>query len=193
MGAGIGKQIGKHLMQAGLIPRDNDRLVGNVQRPPVVGAGDVRIADGVDDQPGQVDRFTLQRASGVQAGEQKHVLHQLRHPLGFGLHAAHRMGDVVGQVIPFPLGQFGIPANRGQRCAEFVAGVGDELAHPGFAGMPGGQRAGDPVQHPVQCGAELADFGVGAGGINRDDRCGQPHLAAVEFEVGDLAGSRGNP
>ena len=193
MGAGVGQQIGQHLMQAGFVADDNDRLVGQIQRPLVIGARDVGIADGVDDQPGQVDRLALQRSSGVQARQQQHVLDQLRHPLRFGLDPAHRVGDVVGQVVAFPLRQFGISANRGQRCAQFVAGVGDELADPCFAGVPGGQRPGDAVQHPVQCRTELADLGVRAGRVDRDDRRRQPHLAPIEFEVGHLPGCRGNP
>ena len=159
----------------------------------VIGSGDVRIADGVDDEPGQVDLLAFQRPSGVETREQQHVLDELRHPFGFGFDAAHRVRDVVGEVIAFALCQFGIAANRGQRCAQLVAGVGDELPYPRLAGVPGGQCARDAVQHSVQRGAELSDLGVGAGRIDLDDRRGQPHLAAVEFEVGYLAGRLGNP
>ena len=56
-------------MQAGFIADDNDRLVGNIQRPLVIWARDVSIADGVDHQPGQVDRLALQWSSGVQTRE----------------------------------------------------------------------------------------------------------------------------
>jgi hypothetical protein len=35
--------------------------------------GDVRVADRVQDQPGEVDLGALQRPSGVQAGEQQQV------------------------------------------------------------------------------------------------------------------------
>ena len=180
-------------MQPGLVAGDDDGLVGQVQRPLVVGARDVRVADGVDDEPGQIDLFAFQRPPGVQAREQQHVLDELGHPLGLGLDPAHRVGDVVGQVVAFALRQFGIAANRGQRCAQFVAGVGDELAHPRLAGVPRGQRAGDAVEHPVQRGAELADLGVRARRIHLDDRRRQPHLAAVELEVGHLPGGGGNP
>ena len=159
----------------------------------MVGARDMGVADGVDDEPGQVDLLALQRPSGVQPRQQQHVLDELRHPFGLGLHPAHRVRDIVGQVVSFALRQFGIAANRGQRCAQFVAGVGDELAYPRLAGVPRGQRARDAVEHPVQRGAELADFGVRAGRIDLDDRRGQPHLAAVEFEVGHLPGRFGNP
>ena len=74
-----------------------------------------------------------------------------------------------------------------------MAGVGNELPYPRLAGVAGGQRARDAVQHSVQRRAELSDLGAGAGRIDLDDRRGQPHLAAVEFEVGHLAGRFGNP
>ena len=98
-----------------------------------------------------------------------------------------------GSVVPFALRQFGVAADRRQRGAQFVAGVGDELAHPGLAGVPRGQRAGDVVEHPVQRGAELADLGVRAGRVDLDDRRRQPHLAAVQLQVGHLPGGGGNP
>ena len=150
------------------------------------------VADGVDDEPGQIDLFAFQRSPGVQARQQQHVLDEVGHPLGLGLHPAHRVRDVVGQLVLFALRQFGVAADRRQRGAQFVAGVGDELPHPRLAGLPGRQRAGDAVEHAVQRGAELADLGVRAGGIDLDDRRRKPHLTAVELEVGHLPGSGGN-
>ena len=46
------------------------------------GPGGVRVADRVEDEPGEVDVGALQRPSGVEAGEQQQVLDQRRHPLG---------------------------------------------------------------------------------------------------------------
>ena len=151
------------------------------------------VAGGVDDKAGQVNLFPLQRPPGVEARKQQHVLDELGHPLGLGLHPAHRVRDIVGQFVLFALRQFGVAADRRQRGAQFVAGVGDELPNPRLAGMPRRQRAGDAVEHPVQRRAELADFGVRARRIDPDDRRGQPNLAAVELEVGHLSGRRGNP
>ena len=189
----IGEQIGEHLMQAGLVAPHDDGLVRQVQRPLVVGARDMGIAGGVDDEAGQVDLFALQRPPGVQTRKQQHVLDELGHPLGLGLHPVHRVRDVVGQVVLFALRQFGIAANRRERRAQFVAGVGDELPNPHLAGVPRRQRSGDAVEHPVQRGAELADLGVRTRRIDLDDRRGQPNLAAVELEIGHLPGGSGNP
>ena len=97
-----------------------------------------------------------------------------------------------GSVVLFALRQFGIAANRRERRAQFVAGIGDELPNPHLAGVPRRQRAGDAVEHPVQRRAELADLGVRTRGIDLDDGAGQPNLAAVELEIGDLPGGGGN-
>ena len=85
-------------MQPSLVAGDGDGLVGQVQRPLVVGSGDVGVADGVDDEPGQIDLLAFQRPPGVQPRQQQHVLDELRHPFGFGFDAAHRVRDVVGEV-----------------------------------------------------------------------------------------------
>jgi hypothetical protein len=74
-----------------------------------------------------------------------------------------------------------------------MAGVGDELAYPCLAGVPRGQCARDAIQHAVQRRAELPDLGVRTCRVDLDDRRGQPHLTAVEFEVGHLPGRFGNP
>ena len=189
----LARRLAKHLMQSGLIAPHDDGLVGQVQRPLVVGSRNMGIADGVDDEAGQVDLFVLQRSPGVQTREQQHVLDESCHPLGFGLHATHRMRDVVGQIILFALCQFGVAADRGKWRAQFVAGVGDELPYSHLAGVPRRQGSGDAVEHPVQCGAELADLGVRTGRIDFDDGRGQPYLTPVEFEIGHLPGGSGNP
>ena len=151
------------------------------------------IAGGVDDKPGQVHLFALQRSPGVQAREQQHVLDEAGHALGLGFHPAHRVRDIVGQRVLFALRQFGVAANRRQRGAQFVAGVGDELAHPHLAGMSRRQRARDAVEHAVQRRAELADLGMRACRIDLDDRTGKTNLTAVELEIGDLRARRRKP
>ena len=103
------------------------------------------------------------------------------------------MGDVVGQLGALALGELGVAADRGQRRAQLVAGVGDELAHPGLAGVSRRQRARDAVEHPVQRGTELADLGVGACRVDAHDRRRQIHLTPVQLEVGHLAGRGGDP
>src|SRR5436305_1870380 len=87
----------------------------------------------------------------------------------------------VSTALPVSLRTLGIPANGGKRGRELVAGLGDDLAHACLAGVAGGQRARDAVQHPVQCRAELTDLGIDASRVDLDDRRRQSHLAAVQF------------
>jgi len=72
------------------------------------------------------------------------------------------------------------------------AGVGDELAHAGLAGVP---RDNAPeMVSSIRFSAEPScPISVSAlAGSTLDDRRGQPHLAAIEFEIGHLPGSFGN-
>ena len=49
------------------------------------------------------------------------------HPTRLAFDARHQHLDVAGGALPVQLGE---AADRGQRCAQLVAGVGDEAAHP---------------------------------------------------------------
>ena len=128
----------------------------------MIRAGDVRITDRVDGHPRQVRGFALQRPSRVQPGQQQQVFDEVRHPLGLGLHPVHRMRDGIG-IVTHPLREFGVAADGRQRGAQLVAGVGDELTNPGLAGLAGRQGGVDVVEHPVECRAELPNFGARVG------------------------------
>src|SRR5664279_1685274 len=91
-----------------------------------------------------------------------------------------------------PLSQFGVSADRRQRGAQFVGGVGDELPDPGFRCLPGGQRARDVAEHLVQRGTDLADLGARVGVAFRDPDS-QPDLAAVQGQGADPPGDAGHP
>ena len=49
-------------------------LLGQVEAPAVTGTGGSGVGDGVEDEPGQVDRFAGERAAGVEPGEQQQVV-----------------------------------------------------------------------------------------------------------------------
>ena len=73
-----------------------------------------------------------------------------------------------------------------------MRGVGDELADLGLAGLAGGQRLLDVVQHVVERLPDPADLGRGVG-VGRRDAYGQGHLAAVQRQLGDLLGGGRHP
>ena len=178
-------------MQPGRVAGDGDRLLGQVQPPVVVRRGDVRVADRVDDQAGQVDRRGLQRPSGVEPGQQQHIFDERGHPGGLRLDPAHRVRHVRRYRVGHPAGQLGVPPDRGQRRAQLVAGVGDEMPYPRLAGLPRGQRVGHVAEHPVECGTHLPDLGARIG-VHRGYPHRQRHLAPVQRQLGDPARGGGD-
>ena len=129
---------------------------------------------------------------GVEPGEQQQVLDQVRHPLGLGLDPAHRERGVRRHRVALAPGQLGVAADGGERVAQLVRGVGDELAHLGLARLPRGERVLDVVEHVVERLPHPADLRGRVGVLGRDAD-GQRDLAPVERELRDLLGGRGDP
>ena len=84
----------------------------------------------------QVHPALFEWALRVEPGQQQQILDQQPHPPRFAFDPRHQHLDVAGGALAVQLGE---PADRGQRRAQFVAGVGDEPAHPvlGAAGLLG--------------------------------------------------------
>ena len=158
---------------------------------------------GVGGQCQQVHPAALQWALRVQAGEQQQVVDQQAHPAGFAFDARHQHLDVLGRTLPVQLRE---SADRGQRGAQLVAGVGDEPAHPflGHAGVVGrglrrrhraldlGEHAVERQRQPADLGARIT-FGHTAIQLAGGDRRGRPldlhqgTQAAVHHPVPDHA------
>ena len=68
----------------------------------------------------------LDRAMRIETREHQQVLDKQSHASGFGFDSRHQLRRVGHRALPIELGE---PFDRRQRCAEFVAGVGDESAH----------------------------------------------------------------
>ena len=66
--AGVGEQVGHHLVQPLYVAVDLDRLLGQVELPAVPGVDDPRVGDRLDQQPGQVDRRAARAAGRSRAG-----------------------------------------------------------------------------------------------------------------------------
>ncbi|CAM5421114.1 hypothetical protein SCYAM73S_04541 [Streptomyces cyaneofuscatus] len=73
-----------------------------------------------------------------------------------------------------------------------MAGVGDELPHPGLALLPDHQRGTNVPQHPVERRTDLPDLGTGIG-LGVRDAFEERHLTAVQGEFGDPGGGGGDP
>src|SRR3954463_15042154 len=107
--------IGRAGRKGGGVGLDGDRPVR------LDGAG---VVHGVAGDLREVHRGDRQRPLPVQAGEGEQVLHEQAHPLALRLAPVHQPADVVrlpGRALPVELGE---PADRGERRAQFVAGVG---------------------------------------------------------------------
>ena len=128
---------------------------------------------------GEVDLLLVERPAGVEAREQQQVVDQDGHPGRLGLDPAERVGDRRGHRLALAAGQLGVPADRGERRAQLVAGVGDELAHPRLALLPRGQRGVDVVSSPLRAEPDLADLGARVG-VGCGHPLGQGDLAAVQ-------------
>ena len=100
-------------------------------------------------------------------GQQQQVLDEPLHPQRLGLDARQRVGDRRGHRLALATGQLGIPADGGERGAQLVRGVGDELAHPLLALVTRLQRALDVVEHVVEREPDLADLGARVGVARR--------------------------
>ena len=65
------------------------------------------------------------------------------HPLRLGLDPPQGVPGVGPGVLPSAPRQFGVPADRGERRTQLMAGVRDELPYPRLALLPRVQRRTD--------------------------------------------------
>ena len=149
----------------------------------------VGVGDGVDDHPGEVDALARQGPAGVEAGEQQQVLDQRGHPLGLRPHPLEQARDLAGQLVGAARGELVVPADRGERGAQLVAGVGDEAPQPGLALLAGGEGGADVAEHPVERRADLADLGARVG-VDVGHPVGELDLARGQRQLRDPARGR---
>ena len=64
----------------------------------------------------------------VEPSEQQQVVDQLCHPRGFVFDRAHRVGEVLRAAVGAATEQLRVAADRGQRGAELMRGVGETAA-----------------------------------------------------------------
>ncbi len=100
------------------------------------------------------------------------------------------MPDRLGHRPGVPQGEFGVAADRGDRVAQFVAGVGGESAQPFLDVLTAGQRVPDVAEHPVQRGADPADLGAR---VVVRDALAEVDRAAGQGQRGDSFGGGHHP
>ena len=208
---GVGQEVDDDLAQAGLVADDQRRLGqevlsllrrgvgrrlqdGQIQLPVVVGAGCAGVGHRVHQETDQVHLLAAQLAPGVQAGQQQQVLDERRHPHRLGVHALQGIGGLLRQVGVGPLAadELGVAADRGQRRAQLVGGVGHELAHLRLRALARGQGGLHVPQQRVEGAADLPDLGRGVQ-VRLLHAVLDAHLAALQRLGGHALRGAGHP
>ena len=130
-------------------------------RPP--GIGGHGVAAGVGGQHREVDRAALERPGLVQSGQQQQVLDEHLHAGRLLLDAAQDDRQVHVVLLAADPEQLGEALDRGERRAQLVGGVGQELAQPLLGGLALVERVLDLAEHRVERQAELTDLGAVVG------------------------------
>ena len=164
MGAGVGEQVGDDLVQPA--PGRRGPSTGSSGRSScqtwsgpaacasLTASTTIRVT---------VDRLAVQRPAGVEPGEQQQVVDEAVIRVASDSTRPSAWATDGGTGSRSRRVSSGVPADRRQRGAQLVAGVGDELAHPHLALLPRRQGGVDVVEHPVEGRAHLADLGAGVG------------------------------
>ena len=93
--------------------------------------------------------------------------------------------------------QLGVAADRGQRRAQLVRGVGEEAAQAVLARLLPGERVLEPVEHRVEREPQPADLGARVGGLDAAGRgrrrrsrrpCGPMRSSGQQAEADDRPG-----
>jgi hypothetical protein len=125
--ADVAEQVREHLADSRLV--GGDHQAGRDLRPHLALRFDrSRVGHRVPGQQGEVGLGQVEGRHAVEAGQFEQFGDEHAHPVGFLLDAPHRVRQVGGAERALPV-QLGVPADRGQRGAQLVGGVGGELAH----------------------------------------------------------------
>ena len=139
----------------GLVAEDHHRF-GRVQgHGPARGGGD-GVAARVCGQHGQVDRGPDHGPGLVEAGEEQEVVDQDLHAGRLLFDAAQDGGQVDVVLVGADAEQLGEALYGGQRRAQLVRSVGQELAQALLGRVALGEGVLDLVEHGVEGQAQLA-------------------------------------
>ena len=180
--ARVVEQVVDDLTDPSGVPDDLDRPArGQLDR--ALRFDGARSFDRVRHHGDEVERFTFERPSLIEASEQEEVVDEHAHPGGLGLDVRHRLGQVLRVGVGAATEELGVAADRRQRRPELVRRIGDE-APEALLGPPAlFERRLDVGQHRVQRDPEPADLGPFVGWFH----------AAREIAGGDRARGISHP
>ena len=186
--AGVGQQVGHHLVQPRRVAGDGERGVGQGQ-PPLVGRRR-RTRASLTASSSSRDRSTGSRSSGrPESSRASRSRSSTRpgHPRRLGLDLVERGAGRLGPAA----GQLGVAGDGRQRRTQLVGGVGDELAHLLLAAVALVEGGLDVVEHRVERRADLPDLGALVGEAVGHP-LGQVDLAGGQRQLGDPVGGGGD-
>ena len=194
VGARVGQQVRHDLVQAGRVAGtvrgSSGRSSSSCGRGPAAWASLTASTTSRVRSTGSL----VQRPTSVEAREQQQVVDERRSSAVASDSTRPSACRRRGHGLALAAGQLGVPADRGQRRAQLVAGVGDELAHPHLALVPRRQRGADVVEQPVEGGADLPDLGAGVGvGRRAPARPGRPRRWSSGSSDTRVGGGRDAP
>ncbi len=178
----VAQEVGEHLLQLQRIGKHLDGLLG-VQRDRTLRRGRARVGYCVACELDELDGPALAIGSFLEPRQRQQVLDEHAHSLGLLLDPAHRHRRLLRLGRGAHPKQLGIAADRGQRCAQLVRGIGEKAAQPLFALGSRGEGLLQALEHRVQRKAEPSDLG------RRRSRADAP----VKLPCRDLAGGHGDP
>ena len=149
------------------VARDLDRAVGG---------GRAGVVGGIAGELREVDLGVRRVGDLVEPRERQQVLDEHAHARRLVLDPPHRLLDVGGLARRAHPEQLRVAADRGERRAQLVRGVADELAQAILARLALGERALEAVEHGVEREPDAADLGarVGARDAVREVAAGDP-------------------
>jgi hypothetical protein len=173
----VAQQIAEYLAQLMGIALHLGRL-GGLELDRAVGRGRAGVIDSVAGERRDVDVDVRDVGQLVEPGEHQQVLDEDTHARGLLLDAPHRLLRLRRAARGAHAEQLGVAADRGQRRAQLVRRVGDELAQAVLALLALGERTLEAVEHRVERDPEAPDLGAGVGGLD----------AVRQVAAGDRAG-----
>jgi hypothetical protein len=102
----------------------------------------------------------------VEARQQEQVVDQDTHARRLVLDAPHRLLDVGGVARGAHAEELGVAADRGQRCAQLVRGVGDETPQTILAGLALAEGSLEAIEHGVERDPQPADLAARIGRLD---------------------------
>ena len=166
-------EVGQDLAQAGFVSGDDEVAVRHVSRAReghkrrrTRGVDRSEVGEGVARDHGQVHPLTVEGLALFEASQGEEVLHEAAHRDRGALNPVHRLGDLGGRSERTHAVELAVTADRDQGGAQFMARIGDKLAHAPLGARLHLEGVFNLAEHDVERSRKRAH--LGARGHGRD-------------------------